>query len=131
MRLYPPAWLIGRRNVADDVIGGFAIPAGTNCLIPTICLHRSPKYWDKPLEFNPDRFAADKVKEQTKYTYFPFGGGPRLCIGNNFALMEMQVVLASVLQRYRLELKDNTPIELDPLITLRPKQNVYLQLTAR
>jgi cytochrome P450 len=96
-----------------------------------LCLHRSPKYWKDPLKFDPERFSPEKVKEQKKFTYFPFGGGPRLCIGNNFALMEMQVVLASVMQRYRFELKDTTPIELDPLITLRPKQNVYLKLVKR
>jgi cytochrome P450 len=131
LRLYPPAWIIGRKNVEDDEIAGFHIPAGTNCLIPTLCLHRSPKYWKDPLKFDPERFSPEKVKEQKKFTYFPFGGGPRLCIGNNFALMEMQVVLASVMQRYRFELKDKTPIELDPLITLRPKQNVYLKLVKR
>lgn len=131
MRIYPPAWIIGRKNVEDDEIGGYHIPAGTNCLIPTICIHRSPKYWENPMVFNPERFSPDRVKEQKKYTYFPFGGGPRLCIGNNFALMEMQVVLASIMQRYSMQLKDTTPIELDPLITLRPKQNVYLKLVRR
>ncbi len=131
MRMYPPAWIIGRKNVEDDEIGGYHIPAGTNCLIPTICIHRSPKFWDNPLKFDPERFSAEKIKEHKKFTYFPFGGGPRLCIGNNFALMEMQVVLASVMQRYKFELKDQTPIELDPLITLRPKQNVYLKLIKR
>lgn len=131
MRLYPPAWIVGRKTVEDDEIGGYAIPAGTNCLIPTLCIHRSPKYWKDPLKFDPERFSPEKVKEQKKFTYFPFGGGPRLCIGNNFALMEMQVVLASVMQRYTFELKDTTPIELDPLITLRPKQNVYLKLVKR
>lgn len=131
MRLYPPAWIIGRKNVEDDEIAGFYIPAGTNCLIPTLSIHRSPKFWKDPLTFDPERFSPEKVKEQKKYTYFPFGGGPRLCIGNNFALMEMQVVLASVVQRYTFELIDTTPIELDPLITLRPKQNVYLKLFKR
>lgn len=131
LRLYPPAWIIGRKNIEDDEIGGYFIPAGTNCLVPTLCIHRSPKYWKDPLKFDPDRFSTERVKEQKKFTYFPFGGGPRLCIGNNFALMEMQVVMASIMQRYTFELKDTTPIELDPLITLRPKQNVYLKLVRR
>ena len=131
MRIYPPAWIIGRKNIVDDEIGGYKIPAGTNCLIPTICLHRSPQFWDEPEVFNPDRFAPEKVKEQKRFTYFPFGGGPRLCIGNNFALMEMQVVLASIIQKYHLIFSESAEINLDPLITLRPDRNIYLKLVTR
>ncbi len=131
MRMYPPAWIIGRKTLADDEIGGYKIPADTNCLIPTICIHRSPKFWDEPEVFNPDRFAPDKVKEQKRFTYFPFGGGPRLCIGNNFALMEMQVVLASIIQNYHLIFSESAEINLDPLITLRPDRNIYLRLVKR
>lgn len=131
MRLFPPAWIIGRKNVEDDEIAGFHIPAGTNCLIPTLCLHRSARYWDEPLKFKPERFAADKVKDIPKFVYFPFGGGPRLCIGNNFALMEMQVVLASALQKYKLVQTEDREVGLDPLITLRPQENIYLKLQKR
>lgn len=131
MRLYPPAWIIGRKNIADDEIAGYHIPAGTNCLIPTLCLHRSAVFWENPEKFDPERFAPENNKQQQRFTYFPFGGGPRLCIGNNFALMEMQVVLASIIQKFHLIFSGGSEINLDPLITLRPDKNIYLKLVKR
>lgn len=128
MRVYPPAWIIGRKTIADDEIGGYHIPAGTNCLIPTISIHHSAKFWPDPEKFDPERFAPENIKEHQRFTYFPFGGGPRLCIGNNFAMMEMQVVLASIMQKYHLIFGERAEINLDPLITLRPDKNIYLKL---
>lgn len=121
MRLYPPAWAIGRRTIEEDVIDGHVIEPNTNVIMPVYNIHRSPALWDKPNDFVPERFDKDQAKGADKYAYFPFGGGPRLCIGNNFALMEMQIIVAMLLQRYDFELPTGTHIEMDTLLTLRPK----------
>lgn len=128
MRLYPPAWVIGRRNVADDTIGGYHIPAPTNLLIPVYQIHRDPDIWDEPLVFNPERFRKDKIKEKHRFAYFPFGGGPRLCIGNNFALMEMQIVVVMLVTRFTFSLVPGHPVVLDPLITLRAKHGMKMKI---
>lgn len=132
LRLYPPLWILGRRNIEDETLGGYAIPKGTNILIPVICLHRSPEFWDKPLEFIPERFLPENVGKLHKFTYFPFGGGPRLCLGNNFALMEMMIAIGRTLQRFTLHKPANMPtIEVDPTLTLRPKQAVIINVSKR
>lgn len=121
MRLYPPAWAIGRQNIDSDVIGGHFIAAGTNVILPVYCIHRSPELWENPDDFIPERFGKDNIKGADKFAYFPFGGGPRLCIGNNFALMEMQVIVAMLVQRFNFTLPAGQEIGLDTLLTLRPK----------
>lgn len=121
LRMYPPAWIIGRRNIEDDEIGGFSIPAGYNILMPVFAIHRDPKIWEEPDSFKPERFKKENMQDKHRYAYFPFGGGPRFCIGNNFAIMEMQIVVAMLVQKFQFSIDDsfdNTP---DPLITLRPK----------
>ena len=128
MRLYPPAWVIGRRNLEADTIGGFHIPAPTNILMPVYQMHRDPDIWDNPEEFDPERFQKDKIKEKHRFAYFPFGGGPRLCIGNNFALMEMQVVVAMLVTRFRFTLVPGHPVVLDPLVTLRAKHGMRMKV---
>ena len=105
MRLFPPAWVVGRRNNEDDEIGGYHIKKGTNVLMPIMYFHRSEKYWDEPLKFKPQRFASELKNNIDRYVYFPFGGGPRLCIGNNFAIMEMQIILISMYRKYKFRLQ--------------------------
>ena len=93
--------------------------------------HRHPAFWDNPEGFEPERFAPERVAERPRYAYFPFGGGPRQCIGNEFALMEAQLIIAMVVQRYRLQLVPGQHIEPDPIATLRPSSGVQVTLHAR
>ncbi len=131
MRLYPPAWVVGRRNYADDEMGGFHIAKNTNVLVPIMYFHRSEKYWDEPLKFKPERFAPEVKNNIDRYVYFPFGGGPRLCIGNNFALMEMQIILIHFYRKYKFRLKPGFVVEPEPLITLRPKNGMVMKVERR
>jgi cytochrome P450 len=130
LRLYPPAWLITRRALKTDEIGGYGIPAGALVVVSPYLTHRHPSFWENPERFEPERFAPER-SERPRFAYFPFGGGPRLCIGNNFALMEAQLVLAAVAQRYRLELARNTPVEVVPGVTLRPRGGLPVRLHKR
>lgn len=125
MRLYPPVWIIGRRAIGDDQIGSTKIKKGDNVLICTKQIHSNADYWDDPKQFNPDRFMGDVNYD--KFLYFPFGGGPRFCIGNNFAMLEMQITAVKILQKVNLEIEDY--IDVDPLITLRPKGKVMARIT--
>ncbi len=131
MRCYPPAWVMGRRTIEKDNIEGYEIPPYTNVVMPIYVVHHDESIWENPYEFEPERFAPDKLKDKHKYAYFPFGGGPRLCIGNNFAIQEMQVVLAMILQRFRVEIDSQFIPELDPLVTLRPKYPIYAKVWKR
>ncbi len=131
MRLYPPAWITDRVALEDDEVKGYKIPKGTivNCYI--YGAHHSEKYWKNPEAFIPERFEKENMKGKPNFAYFPFGGGPRLCIGNNFAMMEMQLVLAEMVRRFDFELVPDQQIELQPLITLRPKNGVLMKLYRR
>lgn len=131
MRLYPPAWIISRRAVARDQLGGYDIPAGSLVLLSPWVTHRHSLFWDNPEGFEPERFEPARAAALPRYAYFPFGGGPRLCIGNNFAMMEAVLLLATVARRYRLDLDPGHPVDLNPLITLRPRHGVRMHLTAR
>jgi cytochrome P450 len=128
MRLFPPAWVVGRRAVEDDEFEGFEIKKDINILCEIYLLHRSEKYWENPEEFNPDRFSPEQVKDRPKHHFIPFGAGPRMCIGNHFAMMEMQLLLATIVQRFDFSVVENHPVELDPLITLRPKYGIKLKV---
>lgn len=128
MRLYPPAWLIGRKAIQDDTVGGYPIKANSNVLLSTYLIHRREDIWPEPERFDPDRFAPGKLKTKHRYAYFPFGGGPRLCIGNNFALMEMQLILAALAGKYKPFLaQDFEPVK-EPFITLRPQNGIQIRL---
>lgn len=131
LRLYPPAWILGRTAIADDIIEGQNVKKGDNILISPYQMHRSKDFWENPDEFNPERFTPEKMKEMHKFLYFPFGGGPRFCIGNNFALMEMQLIFAMIGQKYKLTLEPGFVVEPDPLITLRPKFGMKMNLSPR
>ncbi|MCB9625093.1 MAG: cytochrome P450 [Sandaracinus sp.] len=131
MRLYPPAWMIARAPLADTTLGGYHMPAGSLIFLSPWVVHRHPDHWQSPEGFDPDRFAPGAEAGRHRYAYFPFGGGPRQCIGNNFALMEATLILATMVRDYRLDLVPGFPIELDPQITLRPKHGVRVVATKR
>jgi cytochrome P450 len=128
MRLFPPAWIIAREAAADDTIDGFKIPAKAIVVLVPYVTHRDPKLWENPEGFDPERFSPERAASRAKYTYFPFGGGPRQCIGSNFALMEAQLILAMIAQRFRLDLVPGPVVEPEPLITLRPKGGIMMTL---
>jgi cytochrome P450 len=128
MRLYPPAWVMERETLADDELGGYRVPAGSTVAVSPYVLHRHPEHWPDPEPFDPDRFAPEHVRARSRYAYLPFGAGPRLCIGNAFALMELAVIVAMVVRERRLELEPGYRLELEPLTTLRPK---HLPMRAR
>lgn len=120
MRLYPPAWIVERQATGDDEIGKWRIPKGTIVATPPYVLHRSPALWQDPLRFDPDRFAPGKLEERAKHAYMPFGAGPRVCIGNHFALMEAKLILAMVMRRWGVHVKDPASVKPDAKVTLRP-----------
>lgn len=128
MRLFPPAWAIGRWAVETDVVGGYSVPANTPVMLSPYMTHRHPAFWPDPTRFDPERFTADVVAERPRYAYIPFGGGPRQCIGNDFALTEARLVLATIAQNYRLKLASNHPVEVEPLITLRPRFGLRMSI---
>lgn len=131
LRLYPPAWIIGRHSLAPDKLGEYDIPKDTNCLIPVYYMHRDPKHWEAPEEFRPERFSKENAKGRHKFVYFPFGGGPRLCIGNNFALMEMQVVVPMIVRSFKMTKPKGFQFKKEPLITMRPNPHMKMVLEKR
>lgn len=131
MRLYPPVWTLTREVVQDCEIGGYPIPAGSNVFMSQWVMHRDPRYFDNPEEFAPDRWKDDLAKRLPTFAYFPFSGGPRVCIGKAFAMMETVLVLATVAQKFQLKLVPEHPIVLEPSITLSPKHGLKMLLTKR
>ncbi len=131
LRLYPPGWLLSRRTVAADVLGGFQVPAGTNVLLPLYLLHRHPRFWKDPDRFAPERFAPGHEAERPRFAYMPFAAGPRHCIGETFALYEMLMHLYKVARRYRLVYVPDKPLELEAQINLRTRYPLLMRLEAR
>ena len=128
MRLYPPAFILARSALRDTSIGGFQIRKGEIALIAPWLLHRNPRLFEDPLRFEPDRFLPDREAALPRFAYLPFGGGKRICIGNQFALMEGQIILSTIAQHVSMELLSDRPIELQPFITLRPKGGVNVSV---
>lgn len=126
LRLYPPAWFMARSVTNDDTIGGYTIPKGSFVILSPYVTHRHPKFWENPEGFDPDRFMNDGAKNMPRFAYFPFGGGARQCIGNDFAMMEAVLILAAIAQNYRLYLVPGHPVELEPVVTLRPKHGMLM-----
>jgi cytochrome P450 len=131
MRLYPPAWAIVRNSLKDCDLGGYRVPAGATVMMSQWVMHRDPRYYDQPEQFNPDRWLEARVKGASKFTYFPFGGGPRTCIGASFATMEGVLVLAAIAQSYQVRVVQDFPVEPLPTITLRPRRGIKVVLTRR
>jgi cytochrome P450 len=131
MRLYPPAWAMGRRALRDFQLGEFFLPAKTTLLISQFVLHRDARFFPDPLRFDPERFTPEEKARRAKFTYFPFGAGARQCIGESFAWMEGVLLLATLGQKWKLTLASRHPVEPQPLITLRPKYRMKMVLQAR
>jgi cytochrome P450 len=131
MRLYPPAWAMGRQATEDVEIGPYRVPRGTFFFFSQFIVQRDPKYFPDPLAFRPERFTAEAKASRPKFAYFPFGGGGRQCIGESFAWMEAILVLATLAQRWRLKVVETHPIALQPKITLRPKFGIQTTLHPR
>jgi cytochrome P450 len=131
LRLYPPAYVFSRRAVAEDRLGPYRMPAGAHIVISPYALHRRPDYWPEPDAFWPERFAPGARTDRPKLAYLPFGGGPRICIGNSFAMMEHAIVLATVARRWRLESIPGREVRTEPRITLRPRGGLQMRLLRR
>jgi cytochrome P450 len=131
MRLYPPAFAVGRQAICDNVIGGCQIRKGDLVGVPIMSLHHSEKYFPDPERFDPDRWTPERAAEVPKFAYFPFGGGVRKCIGEPFAWMEGILLLATFAQRWRFALAPDAKIGLEPKITLRPKYGMRMVLHRR
>lgn len=127
LRLYPPAWIMDRIALSDDEYKGMKIPKGTMIFPFIYGVHRLPELWENPSVFNPDRFEKKNVKDRTPYSFIPFGGGPRMCIGVNFAYMEMQLVIIQTLRRMTLILTPGQNVVEQPLITLRPAKEMWVK----
>jgi cytochrome P450 len=127
LRLYPPAWAFERVALEDDIIAGYSIPKGTVIGISPFVMHRNPKYFPDPERFDPARFDRSAPVDRPKHAYVPFGGGPRTCIGNAFALMEMQVILPMILRAFTLDSPSGFKLELEPSVTLRPRFGVPMR----
>jgi cytochrome P450 len=131
LRLYPPAWAISRIAMEEVVVGSYSIPKRSVILLSPFVMHRDRRYFEQPEMFQPERFSEDNEERIPKYAYFPFGGGPRVCIGNQFAMIEATLVLATIVQRYRLALAPGQTIVPEPLVTLRPRDGIQMILTQR
>jgi cytochrome P450 len=131
MRLYPPAWAIGRRAMDDFEIGGYTIPKGTVVLFSQYLLQRDARFFSNPDRFEPDRWLPERQKGRPKFAYFPFGGGTRVCIGEPFAWMEGILVLAALAGRWRMESLETAAVPLQPAITLRPARGIRMRARAR
>jgi len=133
MRLYPPVWIIGRRALKPFRLGEFELPAQTNVLMSQLLMHHDARYFPDPERFDPERWSAGDVRNGAlpRFGYFPFGGGPRVCIGAGFAMMEAVLLLATIAQRFQIDLIPGQTIEMLPTVTLRPKSGIRVILKRR
>jgi cytochrome P450 len=131
IRLYPPGWAVARTVTTELELGGYRLPAGSNVVISQWVTHRDARFFPEPQCFNPDRWCSDAIQKLPKFAYFPFGAGPRGCIGSTFALMEAAVLLATVAQSFRLRAVPTHPVTPLPSVTLRPKNGIQTTLHRR
>ena len=124
LRLYPPAWGFSRRAQGDDEICGYRLRKGWLVFVIPFVIHRRPSLWPTPGQFDPDRFMPEQVMARARFSYIPFGGGPRGCVGNQFAMLEAMLIIATIAQRYRIELVPGQVVHPEPLITLRPSPEI-------
>lgn len=129
MRLYPPAYAIGRESIKADKILGYPIPRKSILFISIYAVHRNPEIWKNPEKFAPSRFEPEKVKARPRLSYMPFGAGPRMCIGNHFAMMEMQLILAMWVKKFNFKLDETHPVKPNPLVTLKPKYGIKMKVS--
>ena len=131
MRLYPPVWGIARRSTEESEFGGYRIPADSYIAITMYVLHRHPEYWPDPERFDPERFAPNRATSRHSYAYLPFAAGPRACIGAGMAMLEIQLVLAQLLQRFRVRPLPDHPVEPLPVVTFKPRYGVAVNIEPR
>lgn len=131
MRLYPPAWAVGRMALNDFEIGGYVVPKKSLVLMSQYVMHHDARYFAEPLRFDPERWLPEARESQPQFSYFPFGGGPRRCIGEGFAWMEGILLIAALAREWQMRLVPNHPVELKPVITLRPKHGMRMIVTRR
>ena len=131
MRLMPPVWGLSRFVAEDDEVGGYLVPKGSRVVISQYVTHHHPDLWEEPEKFVPERFTLERSTGRPKYAYFPFSGGPRQCIGNNFAMMEAKLILATIAQHYRLHLAPEHPVEPEPSFTLKPRYGMPMMSESR
>lgn len=131
MRLYPPAWSLARTAAKECEIGGYRVPAGANVVMSQWIMHRDPRFYTYPEEFDPDRWSTDRIQCLPKFAYFPFGGGPRSCIGASFAMIEATLLLATIAQRFQMRMVPAHPVVPTPSITLRPRNGIRMVLHER
>ena len=131
LRLYPPAYIVARVAIEPFELGGYSFPVGTTILMSQWVMHRDPRYFSEPLAFRPERWLDGLAADLPAHAYFPFGGGPRRCIGQGFALMEAALVAATLAQRFRFELEPGQTIVPEPLVTLRPRGGIRMRVHAR
>jgi len=129
LRLYPPFWMIDREAVGDDRVGDVVIPAGSTVIVYVYGAHHAPGYWESPESFDPDRFIKGSEKLRTPFTYLPFGGGPRVCIGNHYAMLQILMILSEVVRKYDFEVVPGQTIEARPMVILRPKHGIRMAFT--
>jgi cytochrome P450 len=129
LRLYPPFWMVDRMAVADDRVGDLDIPRGSTVIVFVYGAHHAPRYWENPESFDPERFSKAKEKLHTPLTYLPFGAGPRGCIGGNYAMLQILMILSTLLRKYDFRLTPGQTIEARPMVILRPKHGIRMTFT--
>ena len=131
LRLYPPACILSRKAIGDDELGGYRIPANSMIIVSPYAIQHHPDYWPDPERFDPERFTSESSAGRSHYAYFPFSSGPRMCIGSSFAMMEAQLILATIAQRYQLRMVPGHQVEPQMLVTLRPKYGLKMTISRR
>ncbi|MGA2534814.1 MAG: cytochrome P450 [Terracidiphilus sp.] len=129
LRLYPPFWMVDRIAINDDRVGDVVLPAGSMVIVYVYGAHHSRRAWDSPEEFRPERFVKEKEKLRSPFTYLPFGGGPRVCIGNHYAMLQILMILSTILRRYDFQLVPRQDIEARAMVVLRPKHGIQMHFT--
>ncbi|MEL6526447.1 MAG: cytochrome P450 [Chloroflexota bacterium] len=131
MRIYPPVWSVARSAMETTQLGNYEIPQYATAVIPIWSVHHDERWYPDPWTFDPERWTPENEKQIPRYAYLPFGGGPRICIGNSFAMMEAKIILAAIVQKFHLTLVEEHVVEPEPLVTLRPKYGMRMELQAR
>jgi len=129
LRLYPPFWMVDRMAIADDRVGDLAIPRGSTVIVYVYGAHHAPRYWQNPESFDPERFTKENDKLRAPFTYLPFGAGPRTCIGGNYAMLQILMILSDLLRKYDFQLAPGQSIEARPMVILRPKHGIRMTFT--
>jgi cytochrome P450 len=131
LRLYPPAWAIGREAIDNVIVGNYSIPRSSVIVMSQYIIHRDPRFFGEPNKFIPERWTSEMKSNLHKFAYFPFGGGSRICMGEPLAWMEGMLLLVTILRHWKMDLLPEHPIKLSPLITLRPKYGMKMILESR